>query len=959
MARDNNRWASVRSTLVLKRLIWLMLILGLTRGVALPQSGEVGSVTGHVRGPGGVSVPGATVQLTNPQTGERKETWTDDSGDYTFAGLPAGTYKLEVSLIGFQTDVREPIPVGADKVLKVNVALALALPEDAATAVAHTGGPGGPRPPASGGGAGATPMEEGSHQGFGANGNGNGNDGGVRISETPGGNGSPADGANEEPAISASAANSFLLNGGTGVSASTPGNDVRGMRERFQNFREQMAGQAAPGFGGGGPGGPGGGMQGGPSLEMMATFAGARGGAGNWAGRRSQVNRVRGNISDSYTNSALDAHPYPLNVASSPQIPAYTEQAGIGLGGPLVIPKIYNGGDKTSFFVNYSLTRGKNPFDSLATVPTAAERGGDFSQAQITSGPLAGTVPIIYDPASNPSGPRTPFSNNQIPLQQMDSAALGLLKYIPLSNLPGQIQNFHLQESLPTASDRLMARIGHQISKKDSLNAMYFFNSARSRSVSNYPELTSQTSTRGQNFNLSEIHTFGPGVINTLSANFNRQRISLLNPFAFTENIVGDLGIQGVSTNPFDWGVPITQFTNFTGLNDTIPSLTRNQTFRIFDILLWNHGKHNIRVGGELRRVEVNTLTDPDARGTFTFSGFTTSNLTAVGLPVPNTGFDFADFLLGLPQTTSVRFGSTANYFRSWVYSGYFQDDWRMTSHFTLNYGLRYEYFTPFSEKYGHLSDLTFQPGFTSAEVATGQNPGTLPNSLLRGDANNLAPRVGIAYRPWSQHTLVFRTGYGIFYDGNIYSRMFANMASQPPFAEAATLITSPSQMLTLQNGFPAVGPNILKNTYAVDPNFRTPYAQSWNFSLEDEIFRNVILSLGYVGTKGSKLDLLLAPNQFVTGAPSSGQSGLATANTLAFTYETSGSASIYHGLQVGLRRQFHSGFSISGQYTYSKTIDDAAAVGGAGRTVAQNYLDLQAERGLSTFDMRHRLLVN
>jgi hypothetical protein len=694
---------------------------------------------------------------------------------------------------------------------------------------------------------------------------------------------------------------------------------------------------------------------------MMAVFAGARGGGGpgGWAGRRPQVNRIRGNFFDSYTNSALDAHPYPLNVASSPQIPTYTEQAGIGLGGPLVIPKIYNGGDKTSFFVNYSLTRGKNPFDSLATVPTAAERGGDFSQAQITSGSLAGTVPVIYDPSSNPSGPRTPFPNNQIPTPQMDSAALGLLKFIPLPNLPGQVQNFHLQESLPTASDRLMARVGHQISKKDSLNAMYFFNSARSQSVSNYPELTSQTSTRGQNINLSEIHTFGPGVINTLSANFNRQRTSLLNPFAFTEDIAGNLGIQGISTNPFDWGVPITQFTNFTALNDTIPSLTRNQTFRIVDILLWNHGKHNVRLGGELRRVEVNTLTDPDARGTFTFSGFTTSDLTAAGLPVQNTGFDFADFLLGLPQTTSVRFGSTANYFRSWVYSGYFQDDWRMTSHFTLNYGLRYEYFTPFTEKYGHLSDLTFQPGFASAEVATGQNPGTLPNSLLHGDANNLAPRLGIAYRPWSQHTLVFRAGYGIFYDGNIYSRIFPNMASQPPFAEAATLITSPSQILTLQNGFPAIGPNILKNTYAVDPSFRAPYAQSWNSSLEDEIFRNVILSVGYVGTKGSKLDLLLAPNQFVTAAPSSGQTGLATSNTLAFTYETSGAASIYHGLQLGLRRQFHSGFSISGQYTYSRSIDNAAAVGGAGRTVAQNYLDLQAERGLSTFDMRHRLLIN
>jgi hypothetical protein len=667
------------------------------------------------------------------------------------------------------------------------------------------------------------------------------------------------------------------------------------------------------------------------------------------------VNRLRGNISERYTNSALDAHPYPLNVAESPRIPSYSEQLGATIGGPLVIPKIYNGGNKTSFFINYSLTRGKSPFDSFATVPTPAERTGDFSQAQTT----AGTVPIIYDPLSNPAGPRTPFSNNLIPPTRMNSAALGILPYIPLPNLPGSIQNFHLQESLPTANDRVMGRIGHQISPKDSINGMYFFNSSRSNSVSSFPTLTSTSSVRGQNMNLSEIHTLGPRTLNILTANFNRQRTSTLNPFAFKQDIAGDLGIQGISTSPIDWGLPITQFTNFTALNDLIPSRTRNQTFRVVDIFLRNVGKHNIRMGGELRRVQINTLTDPDARGTFTFSGYTTSDFTSTGLPVANTGFDFADFLLGLPQTTSVRFGATSNYFRSWVYSGFIQDDWRATAHLTILYGLRYEYFVPFTEKYGHLSDLTFSPGFSSAAVVTGQNPGNLPGSLLRGDAHNFAPRFGLAYRPWSQHTLVLRAGYGIFYDGSIYSRIFNNMASQPPFAQASTLVTTPKEVLTLENGFPQLGPNILSNTYALDPNFRTPYAQTWNFSIEDEVVRNVILSLGYVGTKGTKLDLLLAPNQSPPGAPITTGAQTALQNTLAFTYETSGAASIYQGLQVGLRRQFHGGFSMSGNYTFSKSIDDAASVGGAGRTVAQNYLDLQAERALSSFDVRNKLLIN
>jgi hypothetical protein len=956
---------------------FLALLAGLSPVKLHAQAGSTGTLTGRVRGPGGVSVPGATVVLTNAQSGERKATWTDEAGNYIFNGLTPGNYKLEASLVGFRTDVREPVPITEGKTLKVNIALMISTPESANASNA-TAPPSGPRlaqnlqnlPAQIQAALGAQGMESTLMAAM----NGNGSGGGVRFSEEQAAGGGAQAENPVEADSSASASNSFLLAGGEGISASTPGGD-QNLRQRFEQFRSLLQlGQGAPGFGGGGPGGGpggggfgpggggfgGGGFGGGGPIEMFALGGG---GGGNWARGRARVNRLRGNIMESYTNSVLDAHPYPLNVAESPQIPSYSEQLNATIGGPLVIPKVYNGGNKTSFFVNYGMVRGKSPFDNFATVPTIAERGGDFSQAQTT----AGTVPKIYNPFSCPGTPfcdnPTQFSYNGIlnviPPTSIDKAALGLLNYIPPPNLPGSIQNFHLQESLPTANDRIIGRIGHQITSKDSINGMYFFNSTRSNSVSGFPKLTSSSSVRSQNMNLAEIHTLGPRTINTLTANFNRQRTSLLNAFAYKQDIATELGIQGISTSPIDWGVPISQFTNFTGLNDPIPSLTRNQTFRVMDIFLRNSGKHNIRLGGELRRVQQNLLTDPNARGTFAFSGYSTSDFTSNGLPVADTGFDFADFLLGLPQTTSVRFGDTSNYFHSWVYNGFLQDDWRATAHLTILYGLRYEYFLPFTEKYGHLADLTFGPGFTSPAVVTGQNPGGLPASLLHSDDHNFAPRFGLAYRPWSKHSLVLRSGYGIFYDGSIYSRIYTNMASQPPFAQASTLVTTPKELLTLENGFPKLGPNILTNTYALDPNFRTPYAQTWNFSIEDEIVRNVILSIGYVGTKGTKLDLLLAPNQSPPGAPITTGAQTALQNTLAFTYETSGAASIYHGLQVGLRRQFHGGFSMSGQYVYSKSIDDAASVGGAGRTVAQNYLDLQAERGLSSFDVRNKLLIN
>ncbi|HUI40822.1 MAG TPA: hypothetical protein VL523_02520, partial [Terriglobia bacterium] len=738
----------------------------------------------------------------------------------------------------------------------------------------------------------------------------------------------------------ASAANSFLLTGSV-AEAPTPG-QMEQMRQRFAQYREEQ--QGAPGFGGGGSGGGGGrGGFGGGGGGGFGFFAGM-------GGRRPRVNRVRGNLFERYTNSAFDALPYPLNTSQNHQIASYSEQAGFSVGGPLYIPHLLNSKDKTSFFVNYNLQRSRNPFDVYSTVPTPLERTGDFSDTVIPSGPLAGTTPVIYEPQSGPLGPRTAFAGNAIPADDLSSAALGLLQYIPAPNLPGSVQNFHLQQSLPNASDRLMARIGQQISAKDNLSVFYFFNSSRSNSVSAFPAFTSSGSVRGQNVSLGETHTFSSQIVNSFTFNFNRQRSASLNPFAYTDNVAAALGIAGVSEDPIDWGVPQIAFTNFGALSLPIPSLTRNQTLRAVDSVTLNHGKHNLRFGGEVRRVQVNTLTDPNARGTFTFNGYTTSDFTAGGLPVAGTGFDFADFLLGLPQSTSVRFGTSANYLRSWVYNGFAQDDWRASSKLTFVYGLRYEYFQPFTERYGHLSDLDLGPGFSNAGVVTGLDPGGFPPSLLGGDANNLAPRVGLAYRPWIKRQLVVRAGYGVFYDGSIYNRLVPNLESEPPFAQASTLATSPAQVLTLQDGFPALGPNTLTNTYAVDPNFRTPYAQTWNLNVQDELAKNVILTVGYVGTKGTKLDLLLGPNP---------AGSFNTVNTLQYDYETSGASSIYNALQVSVRRQFRRGLSIWGRYTYSKSIDDAAAVGGQGGGVAQDYLDVEAERGLSTFNRTHQFLLN
>ncbi len=947
---------------------------------ARAQTAAGGTVEGEVRGPGEVAVPGARVILFNPQTRQRKQTWSDETGKYIFRDVAPGEYRVIVMILGFRPSLLGPVTVTVGKPAALNATLALAKPgEPAGFGGFRRQGAGRPGAGQAGTGERAAQGQQrgasgqagrgsarGSFPAQGGTGPASANDlnsilaeagesdasGGLRFSAEGGGTGQTGQ---EDAAVggdlagAAGASNSFLLAGNV-VNASAPPMGG-GRRGRFSRFGGGAGGPGGPGGGAGMPFGSGGG-------DRVFFFGGFRG-----AG----ANRLRGNISDTYTNSAFDARPYPLNTPSQPQAPFYRELFGVSLGGPLNIPKIYNGGNKTSFFVNFNITRGTTPENILASLPTAAERQGDFSATTIVSGQGAGTMPVIYQPTASP-GPRTAFPGNMIPSSMINSASLGLLQYLPLPNLPGQVQNYHVQLSLPTSSQRFMARVGQQISSKDNLAVMYFYNSSHNDGITGFPNIASTSTTRMQNVSVTETHNFGTKTVNDFSANFNRARTFVTNPFSYNQNIAGALGIQGVSQDPMDWGLPSIGFNNFSGLSDATPSLTRNQTLSFSDSLIHSVGKHNLELGGGITRIQLNSLTNPDAAGSFSFTGYTTSDFTTQGTPVAGSGYDFADFLLGLPQTTSERFGIPANYLRSSRYDLYGQDDWRISDHLTLNLGGRWEYAAPFTEKYGHLSDLALGPNFTTADVVTGQNPGSLPASLLQGHPANLAPRVGVAYRPWISHTMVVRAGYGIFYDESIYQNLVNNLLNQAPFATTSTLVTSPAQILTLQNGFPAISPGTVSNTFAVDPNFLTPYAQSWNAMIEQDLSPSYILSVAYIGTRGTHLNLLLVPGV--------GSALLPTA--LPFEYDTSGASSLYNGLRVSLRHFSRRDFSFFLNYTYSKAEDNASSVGGTATTrffgrgggglgggssisaavsplaPVQNPSDLGAEWALSGFNPTH-----
>ncbi len=968
--------------------------------LTLTSSAQEPRATGVVRTAQGVPVPGVTVRLTDPATGKAWVSWTDENGKFDFPGLPAGRYRLEAQQIGFEATAKD-VEAGPSAA-PVEVTLKVA-PLAAAAAPATTK-PEGPNPQS----AIRNPqLQEVMRRRMGQ--------GGFQQVETQNQNQQGAQQSEAVPELSvqvdtgplgeASSSDAFLIRGtvGRGLTAGDEGmfpgmfGPPGGGQFGGGPFGQGEGGGAFPGgapggapgagpggFGpGGGPGGfgpggrPGGfggmGPRGGRGAATQAgrarqgqrpgaqgpPRAGAQAGRGGfgegmealWGAQRMMrlaANRVRFNLNERFGHSAADARPYSLTEPNPAKIASYREHFSAGVGGPLRIPKVYDGREKTFFFINYEMNRRRNPVDTFATVPTGQERQGDFSARGLQ----------LFDPAANPAGPRVPLGS-VIPPGRLDTAAVGLLRFVPMPNLSGTAQNFHLQTRVPNADDRVNVRLLDTISPKLNFSAVYNLNDGRSQSVQSFPALGSRLSSLGQNVMLGLTQNWTQRFIHDTRLNWNRNRVDTLSRFAFLDNVAGNLGITGISTDPVNYGVPRISFNNFTGLNDPIPALRRNQQLRFMDNLTWAKPHHTLRAGVELRRQQNNNRQDPVARGSFTFTGLMTSQLDARGRPVPGTGSDLADFLLGLPQSTTVRFGSSSTYFRSWGFNTYVQDDWRIRPRFTLNWGLRYELATPPIELFNHIANLDVNAGITAVGLAlpgvAAPFSGQLPRSLLRGDYNNWSPRIGIAWRPPLKRNLIFRAGYGMFYNGSIYNQLAASLANQPPWAQAQTRLTSSSRILTLENGFPPEPPGTVANTVAVDPNYRVGYAQIWNASLETQIRQGLVAEVTYTDTKGTHLDLLRAPNRALPGGPLDTELRRRIPSAVGFTYDTFGASSIYHALQVRLQRRMSRGLMFQGLYTFGKSIDDASSIGGGGQVVVQDDNNFAAERGLSSFNQRHQ----
>ncbi len=912
-------------------------------------------------------IPGATVSVT--QGAQTLSTVTDPDGHYVFPPLAAGAWTVRVEMFGFNAfkkDVDYAAATGP-----VNFELQLT----------------------------PSPILERLRQ-FAARGNGASSNGTRSNSPAPAGGAragasgqqidtdlqsalnSDAQGAAATPTGAQSANDAFLVSGSLSPGVAQGGQadsgpDMRlmgqgqngisasdGMTGSVPGFGSATGGAPAGGFGAGGLGGGGGGFGrgvggfGGPGGRGGARSPGQTAGA-VFGNRRRRNQEIHGQASFSLTNSAVNAKPFSLNGLDVPQAAYAQSRFSLVLGGPLLIPKIVKD-PKTQFFLSYFGTRARTPQLFTETVPTASERIGDFSQATQSPGTSARNVPItIFQPGA---GTRTPYPNNVIPANLLNPLALSLLKFYPLPNQPGSANNYQFETAQANNTDNLGVRVQRSITRKDRLSANVQYQ--RRAGTTAQPFGYSDTrSGYGLNTQLQWTRNISATAISNAQIVFNRNYTEITPYFSHFSNIEAQLGIQNGSSNPLDYGPPTLNFTNFASLSDSAPTLNRNQTLGANESVTLLKGTHTVQLGGGYTRSDLSTRTDPNARGALNFTGQATSQLSGT-TPVTGTGYDLADFLLGYEQSSSIQYSGVSDYFRQNQAFGYAQDEWKVRSNLTLTAGVRYEYFSPFTEKYGRLANLDIAPGFSNVAVVTpgGSGPytGAFPNGLINPDRNNFSPRLALAWKLTRfKKSTVVRAGYGIYYNGQAYQQFTTILAEQPPFATSRSVNTSTANLLTLTNGFSATVPNQITNTFAVDRSYRTPYAGAWNVSLQRDLGSGFFTELLYMGTKGTRLDVRTAPNLQPAGTTATLTQTNQLGNASGFIYDQSVGNSIFNALQVRVQRRFNRGISLNLLYQYAKSIDDSSTLGGGVATVAQNWQNIAAERGLSSFDVRHELTAN
>jgi hypothetical protein len=920
-----------------------------------------GGIVGLVTDPAGARVAGARVTVSNLATNQAIAVATDEQGHYAADLLRIGIYSVTVEKPGFQRAVQSRVEVGVNQTARVDIALSVG---SATESVQVTAAPPLLQTEASSLGTIETerriselPLNgrnfiQLAYLGPGANGGQTGTNvsGGVFENER----------ANEAVSVNGLRVsnNNFLLNGVDNNEFGLGGVVVLPPPDAIQEFRTE-------------------------ENSMSAEFG--RGGAAVNVVLKSGTNQIHGGAYEFIRNDKLDA----VNYFNQGKQPFKRNQFGAFLGGPIKKNRTFIFGDYEG-----SRLRESNPF--ISTVPTDAERVGDFSD-RLTGdsfSPCATPSPAdtfdtgtIFDPFSThdytcADGAVVSLRNrisstNIIPAGSINAVGQNVANFYPQANLPGLTNNYLANQNHVNSQDSFDIRFDHRFRDQDQMFASYSFGDVRSQRPGPLGPLwggsdccPSASNSRAQHFGLGFTHTFSPQLLNDLHGGYFRYAVNAL-PFNFGNSIgTEQLGIPNANrtTDPNSTGLTNIDIAGFTPLGDSLflPEHAFENIYQIADTLTWIRGRHSLKFGIDFRRQQRNFYQVTAPRGFFDFGGVYTNDLSTA-----NGGNGLADLLLGIPDANEQDFLQGLYPTRYWDLGAFVQDDFRIRPNLTINVGVRYNMTSPANGRVGNF-DLN------RAIVVTSYGQNSVSHAGVQFDKNDWAPRIGLA---WSvQRNTVVRSAFGIFYssEANIFDDLGLNPPQLTFLANNYNSGALPSNGQLISAGFPTTLPvgdavNISGPVKTTGPKRIIPRIMEWNLSVQHQFKDNFVAQIGYVGTRAYHLwnheasdlnqPLQILDTNFCGPDPSNCISNFGRRYfnqqpnmTAVLPLDYPQLQMLYNAFQASLNKRFANGFNFLAAYTFAKNLGNAD--GNTGGFIQDSYrADL--EHGPVVPDLRHRFTIS
>jgi len=943
-------------------MIRFALLAGLAALLPLPSFAQVdaGTVEGTVTDASGGVVPNAKVSLRSEDTGHVTTTNTDDHGNYTFPPVRIGVYTVSAEQTGFSRISRPHISVEIQQQVRLDFSLQPGAIEQTIDVTA---------PP---------PMLQTENSSVGQvvasrqiqdlplNGRNY-----VFLAQTAAGvNFGQKDSRGEDSNGRFSAngtratQNNYMLDG-------IDNNSAIISRQNGKDFVVLTPVDAIAEFK----------IQ---TNNYSAEF-GRSGGAVMNATVKSGTNSVHGDAWEFLRNNALDANDFFQNAAGKP-IPEYRRnQFGFTQGGPVYLPHVYDGRNKTFFFFDYEGTRIRQGQTDVSTVPTLAERNSGFTNfADLVAGQSGSRTDAlgrrfasgtILDPATTQASGTTfvrdPFPDNVIPASRLDPNAVKLLNLLPAPTTSGIQANYVSSPIFADNTNSFDFRIDHIISQRDQFFGRYsysFLHRIHPGPFTGYADggdslVNSNLDDRSQNAVIGETHVFSPTIVNQLRFGLNREHALWLQPNGDIAGIPAQFGIQGVPQASQNGGLPqfnVGSLSRF-GSNGFLPSSKYGTTPQLNDDLTINRGSHTLKMGFLGQHVMFPFKQPPQSRGLMSYSGVYTS---VVGQTDSTTAI--AQFLLAPYGPNSqvganqVQLSTNASHDLRRNYFGlYFQDDWKLARKVTVNLGIRWDYFPFLTDRLDGIANFVPGPNlaggtylvppalvsqlpssFTTALAQEGIQVKPMGQPIGQVQNTNFAPRVGLAYQ--AAPRLVIRAGFGIFYGGIEEIGGSPLITENFPIEYTVTrTATTPTTTIVGDNSL-----GLLENTFLNLPlspatvnvaglpligfqyNWKTPYTEAHNLMLQYQITDSSTLSFGYVGSNSRHVETVLSPNPVLELLPPVANSinyiPYPKTATSGNNYTATAGSNRYNSLQTSYEWRFSSGVSFLANFTWQKVLTDA-----------------------------------